>query len=110
MAEGTTSEGTASVPPGPAGTPAAPPRLGPLLVLYTLGRVVILIALVGGLWLARVPEIPALLFGVLLSMPVAYLVLRPTRVRLTEALAARSVVRRAEKEQLRARLSGDEED
>ena len=34
-----------------------------------------------------------LLFGLLLSLPVAYLVLRPSRDRLTEALAARSIAR-----------------
>lgn len=107
MAEETTAEGTAAAPSGPAGGPATPPRVAPWLLAYTLGRVGILVGLVGLLWLARVPQIPALLFGVLLSMPVAYVLLRPARERLTEALSARSVVRRAEKERLRARLSGD---
>jgi hypothetical protein len=49
-----------------------------------------------------------LLFGLLLSLPVAYVLLRPSRERLTEALAARSVARRAAKEDLRSRLSGSE--
>jgi hypothetical protein len=39
-------------------------------------------------------------------MPVSYLLLRPSRDRLTEALVARGVARKAAKEQLRSRLSG----
>ena len=39
-------------------------------------------------------------------MPVSYVLLRPLRDRLTEALAARSVARKAAKEQLRDRLEG----
>jgi hypothetical protein len=39
-------------------------------------------------------------------MPVAYFLLQPVRDRFTEALAARSVARRAAKEELRTRLSG----
>jgi hypothetical protein len=94
---------------GPAAAPATPPSVAPWLAIYTLGRLGILVVLVALLWLLRVPEIPALLFGVLLSMPVSYVLLRPARDRLTEALAARSVHRRRAKEELRARLSGEEE-
>lgn len=109
MAERTSPEGT-PVPAGPAGGPATPPRIASWLAIYTLGRLGILVVLVALLWLLRVPQIPALLFGVLLSMPVSYVVLRPARDRLTDALAARSVARRRAKEELRARLSGDEEE
>src|SRR5688572_18399551 len=99
MAEHTT-------PSGPTGQPAAPPRVLPWLLLYTAGRLLVAAVLVALVWVAGLPGFPALLFGVLLSMPVAYLVLRPVRDRLTEAIAARSVARRAAKEELRARLSG----
>ena len=113
MAERTPPEETPA-PAGPDGGPAmpapTPPRIAPWLAIYTLGRLGILVALVALLWLLRVPELPALLFGVLLSMPVSYVLLRPSRDRLTEALAARSVRRRTAKEELRARLSGDEEE
>jgi predicted permease len=95
-----------SIPSGPTGRPATPPRILPWLLLYTLGRLLIAVVLVALVWLAGLPGFPALLFGLLLSMPVAYLVLRPVRDRLTEAMAARSVARRAAKEDLRARLSG----
>lgn len=94
--------------PVPTGPPT-PSRIGPWLAIYTLGRVGILVVLVALLWLLRVPQIPALLFGVLLSMPVSYVLLRPARDRLTEALAARAAARQRAKAELRARLSGDEE-
>jgi Protein of unknown function (DUF4229) len=92
---------------GPSG-PARRPRIAPWLLLYTLGRLVIAVALIALIWFAGLGSFPALLFGLLLSMPVAYVALRPVRDRLTEALAARSVARRAAKEDLRARLSGEE--
>ncbi|MGY1806769.1 DUF4229 domain-containing protein [Blastococcus sp. SYSU D00669] len=95
-------------PAGPDGGPATPPRVAPWLLLYTFGRLAIAAALVAVLWVAGLGSYAGLLFGVLLSMPIAYLVLRPVRDRLTEALAARSVARQAAKEDLRARLSGDE--
>jgi hypothetical protein len=104
---------TASVtgPSGPDGGPAARPRLAPLLLLYTLGRLGIAAVLVLVLWVAGLGSFAGLLFGLLLSMPVSYFALRPLRDRLTEAMAARSVARRTAKENLRNRLSGgaDEE-
>ena len=109
---GAPSGPTPGAPPSP--TPAVPggaaltPRILPWLLLYTLGRLVIAAALVALLWWAGLGSFPGLLFGLLLSMPVAYLALRPSRERLSEALVARSMARRAEKEQFRARLSGEQ--
>jgi multisubunit Na+/H+ antiporter MnhE subunit len=80
----------------------------PWLLFYTFDRLAIAVVLVLVLWLAGVGSYAGLLFGVLLSMPVSYLALRPVRDRLTEALAARNVARRTAKEDLRARLSGGE--
>jgi hypothetical protein len=108
MAEQT--PGGAAAPAGPTGGPATPPRVLPWLLLYTLGRVVIAVVLVALVWISGLAGFPALLFGLLLSMPVAYVLLRPVRDRLTEALAARSIARRAVKENLRARLSGPGDD
>jgi uncharacterized protein DUF4229 len=96
-----------ATPGAPTGGPATPPRVWPPLALYTVGRLLITVALVTVIWVAGLPGFPALLFGLLLSMPASHLLLRGVRERLTEALAARSVARRAAKEDLRARLSGD---
>jgi hypothetical protein len=97
------------VPIGPTGAPATPPRVAPWLALYTLARVLIAAVLVAALWFAGLNGIPALLWGILLQLPVAYLTLRPIRDRLTEALAARSVARKSAKADIRARLAGSED-
>ena len=97
----------AGAPVGPAGGAPTPPRIAPWLLIYTIGRFAIAAALVLLLWWAGLPGFPGLLFGLLLSMPASYLLLRPSRDRLTEALAARSVARRAAKDDLRNRLGGD---
>jgi hypothetical protein len=96
------------VPAGPSGGPATPPKILPWLLIYTVGRLAIAAALVLVLWMLGLGSFPGLLFGLLLSMPVSYLLLRPSRDRLTEALAARSVARKAAKDDLRTRLSGNE--
>ena len=101
------AETSASGPVGPSGGPAATPKVLPWLVMYTVGRFAIAAALILLLWLAGLGSFPGLLFGLLLSMPVSYVLLRRSRERLTEAFAARSLARRAAKEDLRTRLSGD---
>jgi hypothetical protein len=95
-----------NTPPGPDGGPARPPAVLPWLALYTVGRIGIFAALTLVLWLVGLDFWSGLLFGLLLSMPASYFLLRPSRERLTEALAARSVARRTAKQDLRARLSG----
>ncbi len=84
----------------------AAPRVLPSLLLYTLGRLVIAVALIALIWVAGLPGFPALLFGLLLSMPVAYVTLRPLRDRLTAGLLVRREARRQAKAELRDRLSG----
>ena len=103
-------EGTAGpvVPVGPTGQPAARPTVWPWLLLYTGGRLLIAVVLVLVLWVAGLGSYAGLLFGILLSMPIAYFTLRPVRERLNEAIVAYQQERRREKESLRARLSGDE--
>jgi hypothetical protein len=98
---------TPAVPAGPTGGPATPPKVLPWLVLYTIGRLGIWALLTLVLWLVGLDFFSGLLFGLLLSLPVSYFALRPSRERLTEALAARSVTRRAAKADLRDRLSGE---
>jgi hypothetical protein len=81
----------------------APPPVAKWFLVYTLGRLVIAAALIGLLWLLGLPGTPGFLFGVLLAMPVSFLVLGPVRRRLTGALLVRS----ERKEALRAQLRGD---
>jgi hypothetical protein len=97
------------VPVGPTGEAAARPKVWPWLVLSTGGRLLIAVVLVLVLWVAGLGSYAGLLFGILLSMPIAYFTLRPVRERLNEAIVAYQEERKREKESLRARLSGDEE-
>ena len=99
---------TPVTPADPSGGPATPPKVLPWLVLHTIGRLGIFALLTLVLWMAGLDFFSGALFGLLLSMPIAYLALRPSRERLSEALVARSMARRAEKEQLRSRLSGEQ--
>ncbi|SDG03217.1 DUF4229 domain-containing protein [Klenkia brasiliensis] len=96
-------------PVSPTGGPAQAPSVWPLLALYTLGRLLLAAALVALLWVLGLGSFPGLLFGLLLSMPLSFVLLRPLRDRLTEAMAARSVTRRASKADLRARLKGTDD-
>jgi hypothetical protein len=96
-------------PVSPSGGPAQAPSVWPLLALYTLGRLVLAAALVGILWLLGLGSFPGLLFGLLLSMPLSFVLLKPLRERLTEAMLARSVTRKAAKEDLRSRLAGTDD-
>lgn len=98
---------TPAVPAGPSGGPASPPRVLPWLLMYTVGRLGIWALLTLLLWMLGLDLFSGLLFGLLLSMVVSYFALRFARERLNEALAARSVLRRQAKEDLRSRLSGE---
>ncbi|RBY91551.1 DUF4229 domain-containing protein [Blastococcus sp. TBT05-19] len=89
----------------PANAPR--PKVAPWLLIYVIGRFGIAALLVLILWQVGLGSFPGLLFGLLLSMPVSYLLLRPSRDRLTEALAARAAEKRAAKEDLRDRLAGE---
>jgi hypothetical protein len=90
----------------PTGGPATPPRVLPWLVMYTVGRLGMFALATLLLWMAGLDFWSGLLFGLLLSMAVSYFVLGFARGRLNEALAARTLSRRAAKEDLRTRLSG----
>ena len=95
-----------TTPASPAGGPVAP-RVLPWLVMYTTGRLGIFALLTLGLWMAGLDFFSGLLFGLLLSMPVAYFALRRSREQLSVALVMRAEEKRRAKEQLRARLSGE---
>ena len=91
----------------PTGGPATAPKVGPWLVMYTVGRLGIWAILTLVLWMVGLDFFSGLLFGLLLSMVVSYFALRFARERLNEALAARQHRRREAKADLRSRLSGE---
>lgn len=101
-------EAVPGTPVGPTGEPANRPKVWPWLLLYTAGRILIAVVLVLVMWVAGLGSYAGLLFGVLLSMPVAYFSLRPMRERLNEAIVAWQAERARTRAELRARLSGDE--
>jgi predicted PurR-regulated permease PerM len=70
--------------------------------MYMTGRIGIFAVLVLVLWMLGLDFFSGLLFGLLLSMPLAYLLLRPSRERLAQALTARQLARRQAKEDPRA--------
>jgi Zn-dependent membrane protease YugP len=100
-------ERTHVTPVGPDGQPAVRPRVLPWLVIHTVGRLGVFALLTVVLWMAGLDLWSGLLFGLLLSMPVAYVALRRSREQLSVALVMRAEEKRRTKEQLRARLSGE---
>jgi hypothetical protein len=92
------------------GTGSGAPRIAPQLALYTLARLGIAVVVIGLLVAVGLPLFPALLFGLLLQLPLSYVLLRPIREKLTVAMADRGERRKAEKAQLRERLAGTETD
>ncbi len=94
-------------PVGPDGRPAVRPRVLPWLVIHTVGRLGVFALLSVLLWMVGLDLWSGLLFGLLLSMPVAYFALRRSREQLSVALVMRGEEKRRARERLRARLSGD---
>ena len=99
--------------PTPTVDPAAGDRtpagggglVGPLLV-YTVLRLGLIAILTAGLALFM-PLIVALLFAIIVQLPLAYVLFPGPRKRVNAAMAAASTHRRAERERLRAALAGD---
>ncbi|QXQ14415.1 DUF4229 domain-containing protein [Skermania piniformis] len=93
--------------------PAAGRRLAVDLALYTvarLGLVVVLTALIVGithLFGVAVPLIVALLFAVLLALPLSMVLFRSLRARVNESIARVDERRRHDKADLRAKLRGE---
>jgi ABC-type proline/glycine betaine transport system permease subunit len=85
------------------------------VLAYTLARmllVVILTAVIfGGAHLLGVRDFPlviALLFAIVIALPLGIWIFAPLRKRATEGIAAVDERRRQDREQLQARLRGDE--
>ncbi|KAA1252082.1 DUF4229 domain-containing protein [Mycobacterium simiae] len=84
------------------------------VVVYVTARLLLVVVLSGAIYglagLAGITEFPlvvAVLFALIIGMPLGIWLFTPLRRRATAALAVAGERRRAEREQLRARLRGE---
>ena len=84
------------------------------VVVYTLARLALVAALTAGIYfgarLIGVPDIPivvALLFAIVIALPVGIWALGPLRKRATGSIAAVDERRRRDRDRLQARLRGE---
>jgi fatty acid desaturase len=84
------------------------------VLLYTLARLVLVVALtaaiyfVAGLFHIQIPLVVAMLFGIILALPVGIVALKPLRLRATAGIAEVDERRRRDRDQLQARLRGED--
>lgn len=78
------------------------------LVLYTLARMGILVVTTGILTLFNVPLLVAAVVSVVLVMPLSIVLFAPLRRRVAAGMAQRTAHRRAQHEELRAQLRGED--
>lgn len=89
-------------------------RLARNLALYTLARLLMVVALtavivgVAKLVQVDVPLIVAALFALLIAMPLSMTLLKGLRTKVNQDIAAVDAKRRKDKEALRSRLRGDD--
>lgn len=84
------------------------------VVLYTLARLVLVVVLTAAIYfiaqllgIHQFPLVLAMLFGIVIAMPLGIWLLAPLRKRATGSIARVDERRRTDREQLRARLRGD---
>lgn len=84
------------------------------VLLYATARLLLVAALCGGIYgvarllgVTQFPVVVAVLFALIIAMPLGIWLFAPLRRRATAALAIAGERRRAEREQLRARLRGE---
>lgn len=87
------------------------------VVLYTAARLVLVVGLTAVIYYAAriigvhdFPIVVALLFGIVLALPLGIWVLGPLRKRATASIAVADERRRSDRERLQARLRGDSTD
>ncbi|WP_029110966.1 DUF4229 domain-containing protein [Mycobacterium sp. URHD0025] len=84
------------------------------VVVYLVARLVLVAVLtaaiygVGSLVVANFPVVVALLFAIVIALPLGIWLFRPLRERATASIAVVDERRRKDREQLQARLRGDE--
>jgi hypothetical protein len=98
---------TAPLVAGPtSGAPVGRIPLAPVLIVYTLLRIG-LVAVLTAILTFFMPFIVALLFAVIVQLPLAWMLFAGQRRKLNQAIAARTADRRAERDRLRQALSGE---
>ena len=113
MSEGP-SDNSAGDDPADAVQERARDRVVVDVLLYALARLLLAVVLTGVIYLAarllgitQVPVVVAALFALIIAMPLGIWLFTPLRRRATAALAISGDRRRAEREQLQARLRGE---
>lgn len=98
-------------------TPGATGRLVRDVVLYTLARLLLVVVLTAVIYYAahlfgirEFPLIVAMLFAIILALPLGIWLLAPLRRRATAGIASVDERRRLDREQLQARLRGEDGD
>ena len=84
------------------------------VVIYTLARLALVAVLAAAIFfgahalgIAEIPLVVALLFAILLALPLGIWLLKPLRLRATAGIAEVDERRRRDREQLEARLRGE---
>jgi hypothetical protein len=98
--------GAAADPAPPEQVPEGPSHLARQLAVYTVLRLALVIALTAVLAFFM-PLIVALLFAIIVQLPLAWLLFSGPRARVNDAMAQASARRRAERARLQSALSGE---
>lgn len=86
------------------------------VLIYTLARLLLVVALtaaiyfVAGLFGVQLPLVIAMLFAIILALPLGIVLLKPLRLRATAGIAEVDERRRRDRDQLEARLRGEQKD
>jgi hypothetical protein len=91
----------------PASLPPVPPHVGRDLALYLLARFALVAVVAVILTMINVPLLISIAVGLVAGLPLSMVVLRGWHQRVARGLAARGMVRRAARDQLRAELRGE---
>lgn len=84
------------------------------VLLYTAARLLLVAALtaaiffLAGLFNVEIPLVVAMLFAIILALPLGFVLLKPLRLRATAGIADVDERRRRDRDQLQARLRGED--
>lgn len=87
--------------------PEVPPHLGRDLTLYILARFALVAVVAVVLTVVNVPLLISVAVGFVAGLPLSAVILRGWHQKVAHGLAARGMVRRAARDQLRAELRGE---